>query len=45
MGETSFESLLRMFQFIAPARRLDENRQVVQAFRTNAHEPAFAAVI
>jgi hypothetical protein len=45
MGETSFESLLRMFRFIAPARRLDENLQVMQAFRANAPEPAFAAVL
>ena len=45
MGETSFESLLRMFRFIAPARRLDENLQVLQAFRANAPEPAFAAVM
>jgi hypothetical protein len=45
MGETSFESLLRMFRFIAPARRLDENLQVMQAFRANAPEPAFAAVM
>jgi len=45
MGETSFESLLRMFRFIAPARRLDENLQVMQAFRANAPEPAFVAVM
>ena len=45
MGETSFESLLRMFRFIAPARRLDENLQVMQAFRANAPEPAFTAVL
>ena len=45
MGETSFESLLRMFRFIAPARRLDENLQVLHAFRANAPEPAFAAVM
>jgi hypothetical protein len=45
MGETSFESLLRMFRFIAPARTLDENLQVMQAFRANAPEPAFAAVL
>jgi hypothetical protein len=45
MGETSFESLLRMFRFIAPARRLDENLQVLQAFRANAPKPAFAAVM
>ena len=45
MGETSFESLLRMFRFIAPARRLDENLQVLQAFRANAPEPAFEAVM
>ncbi len=45
MAETSFESLLRMFRFIAPARRLDENLQVLQAFRANAPEPAFTAVM
>ncbi|MFY8052889.1 MAG: hemerythrin domain-containing protein [Armatimonadaceae bacterium] len=45
MGETSFESLLRMFRFIAPARRLDENLQVMQAFRANAPESAVTAVL
>jgi hypothetical protein len=34
-----------MFRFIAPARRLDENLQVLHAFRANAPEPAFAAVM
>ena len=44
MAETSLPSLLRMFRFIAPARRLDENAQVLQALRVSAPPAVFDAV-
>lgn len=45
MGEMSFETLLLWFKYIVPARRPEENAQVLSGFKSAAPESAFNAVI
>jgi len=45
MGEMSFETLLLWFKYIVPARRPEENAQVLTGFKSAAPEVAFNAVI
>ena len=45
MGEMSFETLLLWFKYIVPARRPEENAQVLTGFKSAAPEVAFKAVI
>ncbi len=45
MGEMSFETLLLWFKYIVPARRPDENAQVLSGFKSAAPAPAFDAVL
>jgi len=45
MGEMSFETLLLWFKYIVPARRPEENAQVLTGFKSAAPEAAFNAVI
>jgi hypothetical protein len=45
MGEMSFETLLLWFKYIAPARRPEENAQVLTGFNSAAPEAAYNAVI
>lgn len=44
MQVMDFETLLLWFKYIVPARRTEENRQVLTAFKANAPAPAFQAV-
>jgi hemerythrin len=44
MQNMDFKTLLLWFKYIVPARRLEENRQVLEAFKANAPEEAFVAV-
>jgi Mlc titration factor MtfA (ptsG expression regulator) len=44
MQHMDFKTLLLWFKYIVPARRLEENRQVLEAFKANAPAEAFAAV-
>ena len=45
MGEMNFETLLLWFKYIVPARRPEENAQVLIGFKSAAPEAAFNAVI
>jgi hypothetical protein len=45
MGEMSFETLLLWFKYIVPARRPEENAQVLSGFKSAVPESAFNAVI
>ena len=45
MGEMSFETLLLWFKYIIPARRPEENAQVLSGFKSAVPESAFNAVI
>ena len=45
MGEMSFETLLLWFKYIVPARRPEENAQVLSGFKSAVPETAFNAVI
>jgi len=45
MGEMSFETLLLWFKYIVPARRPEENAQVLTGFKSAAPEAAFNAVL
>jgi len=45
MGEMSFETLLLWFKYIVPARRPEENAQVLTGFKSAAPEVAFNAVL
>jgi hypothetical protein len=44
MQQMSFETLLLWFKYIVPARRISENRQVLQAFKSSAPNEAFDPV-
>lgn len=44
MQVMDFNTLLLWFKYIVPARRTEENRQVLTAFKANAPEAAFQAV-
>ena len=45
MGEMDFETLLLWFKYIVPARRPEENAQVLTGFKSAAPEAAFNAVL
>jgi hypothetical protein len=45
MAEMSFETLLLWFKYIVPARRPEENAQVLSGFKSAVPETAFNAVI
>ncbi|MFM2286447.1 MAG: hypothetical protein RLZZ543_1944 [Bacteroidota bacterium] len=45
MGEMKFETLLLWFKFIVPARRPEENAQVLTGFKSAVPDAAFNAVI
>lgn len=45
MGEMNFETLLLWFKYIVPARRPEENAQVLSGFKSAVPESAFNAVI
>ena len=45
MGEMSFETLLLWFKYIVPARRPEENAQVLSGFKSAVPESAFNAVM
>jgi hypothetical protein len=45
MGEMNFETLLLWFKYIVPARRPEENAQVLIGFKSAAPEAAFNTVI
>jgi hypothetical protein len=45
MTEMSFETLLLWFKYIVPARRPEENAQVLSSFKSAVPESAFHAVI
>jgi hypothetical protein len=45
MQEMSFETLLLWFKYIAPARRHDENAQVLTGYKSVAPELAFNEVV
>ena len=45
MQHMDFNTLLLWFKYIVPARRLEENSQVLQAFKANAPEQALEAVL
>lgn len=45
MGEMSFETLLLWFKYIVPARRPEENVQVLNGFKSASPETAFNAVM
>lgn len=45
MGEMNFETLLLWFKYIVPARRPEENAQVLSGFKSAVPESAFHAVI
>ena len=45
MAEMSFETLLLWFKYIVPARRPEENAQVLSGFKSAVPEAAFHAVI
>jgi uncharacterized protein (DUF2267 family) len=45
MGEMNFETLLLWFKYIVPARRPEENAQVLSGFKSAVPETAFNAVI
>jgi hypothetical protein len=45
MKEMSFETLLLWFKYIAPARRPEENAQVLSGFKSVASEMAYTTVI
>ena len=45
MAEMSFETLLLWFKYIVPARRSEENAQVLSGFKSAFPEAAFNAVI
>ena len=45
MQEMSFETLLLWFKYIAPARRPDENAQVLTGFKSVAPEAAYNTVL
>jgi hypothetical protein len=45
MAEMSFETLLLWFKYIVPARRPEENAQVLSGFKSAVPEAAFQAVI
>ena len=45
MGEMSFETLLLWFKYIVPARRPEENAQVLSGFKSAVPESAFHSVI
>ena len=45
MTEMSFETLLLWFKYIVPARRPEENAQVLSGFKSVAPEAAFNAVL
>lgn len=44
MQQMDFKTLLLWFKYIVPARRREENRQVLEAFKANAPAEAFEAV-
>ncbi len=44
MQHMDFRTLLLWFKYIVPARRREENRQVLEAFKANAPAEAFEAV-
>ena len=44
MQHMNFTTLLLWFKYIVPARRLEENRQVLEAFKANAPAEAFSMV-
>ena len=44
MQNMDFKTLLLWFKYIVPARRIEENRQVLEAFKANAPTEAFDAV-
>jgi len=45
MKEMSFDTLLLWFKYIAPARRPEENAQVLSGFKSVAPELAFTTVL
>lgn len=45
MGEMNFDTLLLWFKYIVPARRPEENAQVLTGFRSAAPETAYNAVL
>ncbi len=45
MQQMEFSTLLLWFKYIVPARRIEENAQVLRNFKSNAPEEAFQAVI
>jgi hypothetical protein len=45
MQQMEFSTLLLWFKYIVPARRTEENAQVLRNFKNNAPEEAFQAVI
>jgi len=45
MQQMEFSTLLLWFKYIVPARRTEENAQVLRNFKSNAPEEAFQAVI
>lgn len=45
MGEMNFETLLLWFKYIVPARRPEENAQVLSGYKSAAPETAFNAVM
>lgn len=45
MQQMEFSTLLLWFKYIVPARRIEENAQVLRNFKSNAPDEAFQAVI
>ena len=45
MQQMPFETLLLWFKYIVPARRAEENAQVLRGFKSAAPEPAYSQVI